>query len=69
MSIANSLKTTGNLNIMIHRDITSPPKDASGKPARQFVWQRTLPTGYTGSTLLPGIIPHYTITTELSNLP
>jgi hypothetical protein len=31
--------TTDNLNIRIHRDITGPPKDASGKPARLFVWQ------------------------------
>jgi hypothetical protein len=25
------------LNIRIHRDITGPPKDASGKPARRVV--------------------------------
>ncbi len=29
----------GNLNIRINRDITGPPKDASGKPARRFVWR------------------------------
>ena len=38
----------GNLNIKINRDITGPPKDASGKPApvrtawpggRQAVWR------------------------------
>ena len=27
-----------NLNIRIQRDITGPPKDASGKPARRAVW-------------------------------
>jgi hypothetical protein len=28
---------SGNLSIMIHRDITGPPKDMSGKPASRSV--------------------------------
>lgn len=30
---------TGRVNIRIYGDIEGPPKDASGKPARRFVWR------------------------------
>ncbi len=30
---------SGRVNIRILRDIEGPPKDASGKPARWFVWR------------------------------
>jgi hypothetical protein len=41
--------TTGNLNIRICRDITGPPKDASGK--QDMVWGRVDVNNYHGKKL------------------